>query len=68
MWLIVMLLIITAVGVLLWWTIGSPRTEPTAPMLPGFFGPNDDVLEVDRELRAAMGDESAHPPDEGIRL
>jgi hypothetical protein len=68
MWLVVILVIVAAVGALLWWTVGSPRTEPTAPMLPGVFGPNDDVLEVDRELRAAMGDENAHPSDEGIRL
>jgi hypothetical protein len=67
-WLIAMLAIVAAVGGVLWLTITSERTTPTAPMLPGYFGPNEDVLEVDRELRAAMGDEHAHPDDDGIVL
>ena len=53
LWLLILLAIIVAVGALLWWTVGQPTTEPQAPLLPGYFGPNDDVLEVDRELRRA---------------
>lgn len=53
LWLLILLGIVGAVGALLWWTVGQPPTEPQAPLLPGYFGPNDDVLEVDRELRRA---------------
>jgi hypothetical protein len=51
MWLFVFLAIVAAVGAFLWWVVGQPKTEPQAPLLPGVFGPNEDVLEVDRELR-----------------
>ena len=45
MWLFVFLAIVAAVGAFLWWVVGQPKTEPQAPLLPGVFGPNEDVLE-----------------------
>ena len=55
MWLLVFLAIVAAVSAFLWWGVGQPKTEPQAPLLPGVFGPNEDVLEVDRELRRSSG-------------
>jgi hypothetical protein len=73
MWLVVFLAIVAAVGGFLWWVVGQPKTEPQAPLLPGVFGPNDDVLEVDRELRRTrLGDPGgvadADPDDDGVVL
>ena len=55
MWLFVFLAIVAVVGAFLWWVVGQPKTDPQAPLLPGVFGPNEDVLEVDRELRRNSG-------------
>jgi hypothetical protein len=64
MWLLVFLAIVAAVGAFLWWAVGQPKTEPQAPLLPGVFGPNDDVLEVDRELRRSRGVDPATAADD----
>jgi hypothetical protein len=65
-WLVILLAAVVGVAAVIWWAVGQPRTEPEAPLLPGVFGPNPDVLEVDRELRSAMeGRDHLESDDDG---
>jgi hypothetical protein len=65
-WLVILLTAVVGVAALIWWAVAQPRTEPQAPLLPGVFGPNPDVLEVDRELSRAMrGSDRVESDDDG---